>query len=131
VSKNNKRIVLDGGTLNIEKRLDLSGDNSRKHKLSAYEIDWLDPKTTQIEILKYLSIKNLPPTQEQKLTFLLEKYQASDIKTAFADLIGRIGDPARKAFYPPPTHKDKLIKNFLNLICNARSVIVDRLENSP
>jgi hypothetical protein len=66
--------------------------------------------------LKHTSDKNLPVTQEGQLTFLLDKYQTSKIKTAFADAIGKVGTATRKAFYLLPHHKDKLIPSFLELI---------------
>lgn len=112
---------------NIKKRLILNGDNTSRTemKLAAYDIDWFDPSVTMIECNKYTNIKNLPVTQEGQLTFLLSKFETSDIKTAFADTIGKVGKPARSAFYPLPLRKDKVIRGFLELIYDGRSIIVD------
>ncbi len=63
-------------------------------------------------MFKEPTIKNLPSTLEEQLTFLLEKYPASDMKTAFADTIGKVGKAARKAFYPLPLRKEKLVSKF-------------------
>ena len=70
-------------------------------------------------------IKNLPVTQEGQLTFLLNKFETIDLKTAFADTIGKVGTPARIAFYPLPHRKDKVIRSFLELIYDGRSIIID------
>jgi hypothetical protein len=88
----------------LKKRLVLSNDNKPKKKtqkepkLAAYDIDWFDSTSTKNKCLKHTSDNNLPSTQEEQLTFLLSKYQASDIKTAFADAISKVGNAARKAF---------------------------------
>ncbi len=106
----------------LKKRLLLSDDDKPKKKtqkepkLAAYDIDWFDSTSTKNECLKHTSTNNVPSTQEEHLTFLLSKYQASDIKTAFADAIGKVGKAARKAFNPLPLCKEKLISNFLELI---------------
>ena len=111
---------------NIKKRLILDGDNSKTDmKLAAYEIDWFNASTTIIECQKYTNIKNLPITHEGQLIFLLSKFETNDLKTAFADTIGKVGTPARIAFYPLPFRKDKVIRSFLELIYDGRSIIVD------
>ncbi len=112
-------------TLNIKKRLVLdSPDNQCQHKkkahriksmmkqepnLAAYDIEWFNSMSTKNKCLKHTSDKNLPVTQEGQLTLLLDKYQTSKIKMAFADAIGKVGTATRKAFYPLPHQKDKLI----------------------
>jgi hypothetical protein len=80
--------------------------------------------------LKHTSSKNLPVIQEGQLTFLPSKYQASNIKTAFADAIGKVGKAARKDFYPLPFCKEKLISCFLELIYDGKSIMVDDLKDS-
>jgi hypothetical protein len=79
--------------------------------------------------MKHTSIKNIPDTQEGQLSFLLSKFEASDIKTAFADAIGKVGKAARK-FYPLPVRKEKLIRSFLELIFDGKSIMVDNLKDS-
>jgi predicted DNA-binding protein with PD1-like motif len=75
-------------------------------------------------------IKKLPSTQEGKLSFLLSKFETSDIKTAFANAIGRVGKPAKMVFYPLPPRKEKLVKGFLELISAENSIMVNRSKNS-
>ena len=97
-------------TSKIKKRFVFYGDNNcAKTKLAAYEIDWFDCSATLNECLKYTNIKNLPITNEGQLTFLLSKFETIDLKTAFTDTIGKVGTPARSAFYPLPLRKDKVI----------------------
>ncbi len=99
-------------------------------KLAAYNIDWFKSTSTKNECLKHTSNKNLPVTQEGQLTFLLDKYQTSEIKTAFADAIGKVGTAARKAFYPLPHRKDKLIRSFLELIYDGKSIMIYNFKDS-
>jgi hypothetical protein len=103
----------------LKKRLILNDDNKPKKKtqhveskakepkLAAHDIDWFDFTLTQNKCLKHTLSTNLPSTQEEQLTFLLSKDQASDIKTAFADAIGKVGRAARKVFYPLPLSKSQ------------------------
>jgi hypothetical protein len=118
-------------TLNIKKRLVLdSPDNhhtskpkkkahciksmmNEEPKLAAHNIDWLNSMLTKNKCLKHTSEKNLLVSQEGQLTFFLGKYQTSKIKMAFVDAIGKIGTSARKAFYPLPLCKEKLMSSFL------------------
>jgi hypothetical protein len=74
-----------------------------------YNIDWLNSTLTKNKCLKHTSEKNLPVSQEGKLTFFLGKYQTFEIKTAFVDAMGKVGTAARNAFYPLPLCKDKLM----------------------
>jgi hypothetical protein len=99
-------------------------------KLAAYDVDWFDSSATKNECIKHTSIKNLPDTQEGQLTFLLSKFEASEIKTAFADAIGKVGKAARKVFYPIPMRKAKLIRSFLELIYDGKSIMVDNSKDS-
>jgi hypothetical protein len=98
--------------------------------LAAYDVDWFDSSATKNKCIKHTSIKNLPDTQEGQLTFLLGKFETSEIKTAFADAIGKVGKPERTAFYPLPFRKDKLIRSFLELIYDGKSIMVDNLKDS-
>ncbi len=98
--------------------------------MAAYDIDWFDYQATVNECLKHTNIKNLPDTQEGQLTFLLNKFETIDLKTAFADTIGKVGTQARSAFYPLPFHKDKVIRSFLELIYDGRSIIIDESKDT-
>jgi hypothetical protein len=99
-------------------------------KLAAYDGDWFNSTSTKNKCLKHTSNKNLPVTQEGQLTFLLDKYQTSEIKMAFADAIGKVGIAARKAFYPLPHCKDKLIRSLLELIYNGKYIMIDNSKDS-
>jgi hypothetical protein len=77
-----------------------------------------------------IATANWSRTQEGQLTFLLGKFELSEIKTAFADTIGKVGKPARTAFYPLPLCKDKLIRSFLELIYDGKSIMVDNSKDS-
>jgi hypothetical protein len=121
-------------TSNIKKRPVLdSPDNHRMSKpkkkahriesmmneeptLAAFIIDLFNSMLTKNKYLKHTSEKNLPVSQEGQLTYLLGKYQTSEIKMAFVDAIGKVSTAARKAFYPLPLCKEKLISSFLELI---------------
>jgi hypothetical protein len=131
-----KRLVLNDDNNHVSKkpkkktqRVD-SKANHQEPKLAAYNIDWFDSALTQNKCLKHTLSTNLPSTQEEQLTFLLSKYQASDIKTAFADAIGKVGRAARKVFYPLPLHKEKLISSFLEIIYDGKSIMVDNSKDS-
>jgi hypothetical protein len=144
-----KTLLLTSTASRIKKRLILNDDNNhtskkpkkktqhvdskanhQEPKLAAYDIDWFNSASTQNKCLKHTSSMNLPTTQEEQLTFLLSKYQASDIKTAFADAIGKVGRAAKKVFYPLPFCKEKLISSFLELIYDGKSIMVDNSKVS-
>ncbi len=99
-------------------------------KLAAYNVDWFNSMSTKKNCLKHTSNKNLSVTQEGQLTFLLDKYQTSKIKMAFVDANGKVSTAARKAFYPLPHHKDKLIRSFLELIYDGKSIMIDNSKDS-
>jgi hypothetical protein len=99
-------------------------------KLVAYNVDWFDSMLTKNKCLKHTSEKNLPVSQEGQLTFLLGKYQTPEIKTAFANAIGKVGTATRKTFYPLPLCKEKLISSFLELIYDGKSIMVGNSKDS-
>jgi hypothetical protein len=45
------------------------------------------------------------------------------------DAIGKVGTAARKAFYPFPHHKGKLIQSFLELIYDGESIMIDNSKD--
>jgi hypothetical protein len=69
--------------------------------LAAYDIDWFDLLAINNKCLKYDIEQNLPGSQEEKLLFLLSQFEKSDIKLAFVDAIGKIGNAARKVSSSP------------------------------
>jgi hypothetical protein len=99
---------------------------NQEPKLAAYKVDWFNKN----ECLKHTSKNNLPVTQEEQITFLLNKYQISNTETAFADAIGKVSTAATKIFYPLPYHKDKLICSFLELIYDGKSIMIDNSKDS-
>jgi hypothetical protein len=103
---------------------------NQEPKLVVDEVDWFNSTSTKNKCLKNTSKNNLPVTQEEQITFLLNKYQTSDIKTAIADAIGKVDTAARKFFYPLPHRKDKLICRFLELIYNGKSIVIDNSKDS-
>ncbi len=129
-------------TLKIKKRLVLDSPQAKKKancmdmlknqepKLAAYEVDWFNSTSTKNKCLKHTSKNNLPVIQEEQIIFLLNKYQTSTIKMAFADAIGKVGTAARKFFYPFPHRKDKLICSFLELIYDGKSIMIDNSKDS-
>ncbi len=68
---------------------------------------------TKYSILEWYVLFYIHRNSVGQLTFLLDKYQSSEIKTAFADAVGKVSTATRKAFYPLPHRKDKLILSFL------------------
>jgi hypothetical protein len=103
---------------------------NQEPKLVGYKVDWLNSTSTKNKCLKHTLENNLPVTQEEQIAFLLNKYQTSDIKVAFADAIGKVGTARRKFFYPLPHRKDKLIHSFLELIYNGKSIMIDISKDS-
>lgn len=124
-SKIKKRLVHD----DVDHRV-MMKPKQNDPKLAAYEIDWLDSSATNNKCLKYAHIKKLPSTQEGKLSFLLSKFETSDIKTACANAIGRVGKPAKTVCYPLPLCKEKLVKSFLELISGKSSIMADHSKDS-
>jgi hypothetical protein len=103
---------------------------NQEPKLAAYEVDWFNSTPTKMECLKNTSENNLPFTQEEQISFLLNKYQISNIKVVFADAIGKVGTAARNFFYPLLHRKDKLILSFLELIYNGKFIMIDNSNDS-
>jgi hypothetical protein len=124
-----KRLILNDNN-KPKKKIQRVESKAKEPKLAAYNIDWFDSTLTKNKCLKQTSSTDLPFTQEEQLTCLLSKYQASDIKTAFADAISKVNRATRKVFYPLPFRKEKLISNFLELIYDGKSIMVDNSKDS-
>jgi hypothetical protein len=128
-SKIKKRLILDSPQAKKKAhRMDIL--KNQEPKLVAYEVDWFNSTSTKNKCLKHTSENNLPVTQEEQITFLLNKCQTSNIKVAFTDAIGKVETAARNFFYPLPHHKDKLIHSFLELIYNRKSIMIDNSKDS-
>jgi hypothetical protein len=74
-----------------------------KGKKPAYAVNFCDSSDTLAECLKYFTNPdNVPKDQESQLRFLLDQYKTNDIRTAFCQLIGKVGGLATTAFHPLP-----------------------------
>ena len=97
----------------------------------AYLIDFLDPEEVKNECTKYMNDPaNLPRGQESQLSFLVNKFKAPDLKIALVKLITIVGGLAPKAFHPIATTKASIVKDFLCLIYDHKSMMIDIDESS-
>jgi hypothetical protein len=104
---------------------------SSKVQKPAYSVNFCNSLETLAECLKYVSDpKSVPKDQESQLRFLLDQYKTNDIQTAFCQLIGKVGGLATTAFHPLPFQKNQLIKCFLALIYDTKSMLVDTSKNT-
>jgi hypothetical protein len=101
-------------------------------KKEPYLIDFCNPVDVKSKCLKYLSdARDLPLGQESQSTFLLNNFKLKDIQMAFIKLITIVGGgEATTAFLPMPSTKAKLVKDFLCLIYNRKSMMIDTDETS-
>ena len=93
-------------------------------KLELFAIDWTNSKLLRDESKKYDPSKK---TQEEIITVILNESSLQNIKTAFALLVGE--NQATTAFMPLPLQRNKVMENFLVLIYNLKSMIVDDTEH--
>jgi hypothetical protein len=114
-----------------KKKLKFSPEVNIGAKKQAFMINFCDRDKVKIECLKYLKhAVDLPIDQESQLTFLLNQFQARDIQASFYKLIGEVGGVAISAFSPMPSQKMKLINEFLRLIYDHKSMLIDTVEQS-
>ncbi len=100
-------------------------------KKEPYLIDFIDPKDVKSEGLKYLTdADDLPRGQENQLSFLVNKFKPRDIQMAFIKLITIVGGSAPKAFFPIATTKSQIVKDFLCLIYDHKSMMIDIVKTS-
>jgi hypothetical protein len=64
------------------------------------------------------------------MMFLMNKFQANDIQASFYQLIGMVGGVAASAFLPMAKRKKKLIDEFLCLIYDHKSMMINTDKNS-
>jgi hypothetical protein len=101
-----------------------------KGKKPAYAVIFCNSSDTLAECLKYFTDpNNVPKDQESQLRFLLDQYKTNNIGT-FCQLIGKVGGLATTAFHPLPIQKNQLIKCFLALIYDTKSMLVDTSKNA-
>jgi hypothetical protein len=98
-------------------------------KKELYLIDFCNPVDVERKFLKYLSdARDLPLGQESQLMFLLNNLKLKDIQMAFTKLITIVGGAATTAFLPMPSTKAKLVKDFLCLIYDHKSMMINTDE---
>jgi hypothetical protein len=111
--------------------LDFANLPDQHTKKEPYLIDFCNPIDVKSECLKYLSdARDIPLGQESQSTFLLNNLKLEDIQMAFIKLITIVGGAATTAFIPMPPQKAKLVKDFLCLIHDHKSMIIDTDETS-
>ncbi len=104
--------------------------SSKVQKL-VYSVNFCNSLETLAECLKYVSVpKSVPKDQESQLRFLLDQYKTNDIRTAFCQLIGKVGESATTAFHSLPFQKNQLIKCLLALIYDTKLMLVDTSKNA-
>ena len=105
--------------------------SSSKVKKPAYTVNFCDSSVTFAECLKYVeNPDDVPKDQESQLRFLLDQYKTTEVRTAFCQLIGKVSGLAVTAFHPLPFQKNQLIKNFLSLIYDTKSMLVDTAKDA-
>jgi hypothetical protein len=98
-------------------------------KKEPYLIDFCDPVDVKSKCLKYIpDASDLPLGQESQSTFLLNNLKAKDIQMALIKLITIVRGAATTAFLPMPSTKAKLVKDFLCLIYDDKSMMINTDE---
>jgi hypothetical protein len=100
------------------------GPSKTEPKRELFEIDWTNSELLRDESKKYDPSKK---TQEDIITVILNESSLQNVKTAFALLVGK--NQATTAFMPLPLQRNKVMENFLVLIYNLKSMIVDDTEH--
>jgi hypothetical protein len=114
-----------------KKKLKFSPQSNNGPKKQAFLLNFCDRDEVKIECLKYVKHEaDLPINQENQLTFLLNQFQVRDIQASFYKLIGEVGGVASSAFTPMSSQKKKLISEFLRLIYDHKSMLIDTDELS-
>jgi hypothetical protein len=115
----------------VKKRLKISPQSNNCAKKQAFLINFCDRDEVKIECLKYLKhAANLPINQENQLTFLVNQFQVRDIQASFYKLIGKVGRVASSVFTPMSSQKKKMINEFLHLIYDHKSMLIDTVKQS-
>ena len=111
---------------NAESSASITKSTSSGVKKSAEYIDFCDSTEVKRECLKYTkTAAGLPSDQQTQISFLLRKFNQSAISTAFLMLIGKVAGSAPMAFLPLPSKKKDLIEQFLCLICDTKSMMIN------
>lgn len=107
----------------------ITSSSSCRTKVELYNINWLDNNQLKQEGKKYDLMTAAVPSIEKSITLILNNSTAAKIKAAFMLLIGLNGVTASKFFLPLPTQRAKLVENFLVLIYNMKSMMVDNIKH--
>jgi hypothetical protein len=112
--------------LYAESSASITKSTSSGVKKSAEYIDFCDSAQVKNECLKYTTTATgLPSDQQTQISFLLSKFKPSAISTAFSMLIGKVGGSAPMVFFPLPSKKKELIEQFLCLIYDTKSMMIN------
>ena len=98
-------------------------------KKKAEHINFCDSAQVKTECFKY--IKNgadLPIYQQSQINFFVRKFNSSAIIAAFSMLIGKVGGAAPMAFFPLPMKKEDMMQQFLCLIYDTKSMMINTKE---
>ena len=106
-----------------------SNKQSNEPKLEPHEIEWTNSELLRKEAMKYNVPRTTVLTQEFVITLIVNDLTTAMIKVAFCLLIGQNGDLAKQIFLPFPSQRVRLIENFLVLIYNVKSMMVDTIEH--
>jgi hypothetical protein len=92
-------------------------------------IDFCDSAQVKTECLKYIkTTADLPIDQQTQISFLVRKFNSSAITAAFSMLIGKVAGAAPMVFFPLPSKKEDLIQQFLCLIYDTKSMMINTEE---
>jgi hypothetical protein len=98
-------------------------------KNQAEYIDFCDSAQVKRECLKYIkNVPDLPIDQQSQILFLVKKFNSNAIRIAFSMLIGKAAGVAPMAFFPLPPKKEDLIQQFLCLIYDTKSMMINTEE---
>ena len=112
--------------LYAESSASITKSTSSGVKKSAEYIDFCDSAQVKNKCLKYTeTATGLPSDQQTQISFLLRKFKPSAISIAFSMLIGKVGGSAPMAFFPLPSKKKELIEQFLCLIYDTKSMMIN------
>lgn len=134
----NKKLHFDGDnksskitmtSSNTSTDTSITSSSSCRTKLELYNINWHDNDQLKYEGKKYDIMTVAVPSIEKSITLILNDSTAAKIKAAFMLLIGHNGVTASKFFLPLPTQRAKLVENFLVLIYNMKSMMVDNIKH--
>jgi hypothetical protein len=98
-------------------------------KKKAEYINFCNSAQVKTECFNYIkNAADLPIDQQSQISFLIRKFNLSAIIAAFSMLIGKVGGAALMAFFPLPMKKEDLMQQFLCLIYDTKSMMINTKE---